>query len=71
MATTRILLETPCGTIPVDVPLPPLLPPLPAFPPAGFPPAFPPAIPIPLPDCSFVDHIGSAPEPPEDSEPDP
>jgi hypothetical protein len=71
VATVGITVETPCGPKTVSVPLPFNLPPLPAFPPPGFPPPFPPKLPFPLPDCSFVDHIGSAPEPPEDSEPDP
>jgi phage tail protein X len=43
------------------------LPPLPSL--GDFPPPFPPKIPIPLPDCSAFEHTGSAPEPPEDSEP--
>lgn len=71
MPTVSIPIETPCGTKTVKIPVPFALPPLPSFPPAGFPPAFPPHIPIPMPDCSIVDHVGSAPEPDEDSEPDP
>lgn len=62
----NITIATPCGLKSVTIPDVPQLPSLSL---AGFPPPFPPRIPIPMPDCSFVEHLGSAPEPPEDSEP--
>lgn len=65
MATITIKIPTPCGEQSVKVPLPAL--PLPAFPPPL--PKFPPSFRIPLPNCSLLKHLGSAPEPPEDSEP--
>lgn len=66
MATIEITIPTPCGNQTVKVPLPAI--PLPAFPPP-FPPPFPPKFRIPLPDCSLLKHLGSAPEPKEDSFP--
>lgn len=69
MPVVPLTIDTPCGPKTVNVNLPLPLPPIPSIPPAGFPPPFPPKIPIPMPDCSFLEHLGSAPEPPEDSEP--
>jgi hypothetical protein len=63
----KVTLQTPCGPASVD------LPGLPGFPPSFtfdiLPLPFPPKFTIPMPDCSLKDHLGSAPEPPEDSVP--
>jgi hypothetical protein len=69
MPSLSIPIETPCGTKTIKIPLPLALPPLPSIPPDGFPPTFPPAFPLPMPDCSILEHTGSAPEDPADSEP--
>lgn len=65
MEWTEVPIPTPCGVIKVKVPVLGL----PAIP---FPPKLPelPKLPkLPLPDCSLLEHTGSAPDPPEDSEP--
>ena len=62
-----IPIETPCGTVSVKVPVPDL--PSIAFPPDIFPLPFPPKFTLPMPDCSLLRHLGSAPEPAEDSTP--
>lgn len=66
MATTTVSIPTPCGTFTYKIPIPGL-PPLPFPPNLNF--KFPPDWSIPFPDCSLLKHTGSAPEPPEDSEP--
>lgn len=72
MATLPVPIETPCGTKTVKVPVPGAIPTLEDLPDflkllAAY--KFPPSLPIPIPPCSVVEHTGSAPEPPEDSEP--
>ena len=67
MAVIGIVIPTPCGPIVVkkNVPIPPF-PDFSIYLNIKFPPEFP----LPMPDCSLLNHItGSAPEPPEDSEP--
>ena len=66
MTYTEAVIQTPCGPIPVKVPVPGLE--LPAFPPSlPFP--FFLTFTIPMPDCSLLKHIGSAEEPASDSHP--
>jgi hypothetical protein len=65
MASLEASIPTPCGTFKYKLPIP-------GLPPIPFPPAFSfklPSFSIPFPDCSLLKHTGSAPEPPEDSEP--
>lgn len=59
-------ISTPCGDFFPLIPAPDI-PGLPAFPPPL--PSFPPKFSLPLPNCSLLKHLGSAPEPPEDSFP--
>lgn len=67
MAIVGVTIQTPCGPVEIktNVPDPPI-PDFSIFLNIKFPPKFP----LPLPDCSLLNHVsGSAPEPPEDSEP--
>jgi hypothetical protein len=67
VATLPLVIETPCGPKTIKVPLPDLVPIPDISLLLNF--VFPPPFPFPMPDCSVLDHTGSAPEPPEDSEP--